>query len=104
MPRVKKNRHAIPPASSVVSPPLPHPQVNFGYDPTGKTESVDIVGAKDGWSEYTLADGTVLRVKAALLDVRLAVGQYSPDGDPIYVFQAALVNQIKVPDRLKRKR
>lgn len=77
--------------------------LQFGYDPTGKQEPVDIEGSKEGWSEYTLADGTIIRVKAVLLDAKRAVGQYDPSGEPIYVIQTALVNQVKSPDGLKKK-
>jgi len=83
---------------------LPWPGVGPGFDPTGKTEPVDVVGSKDGWSEYTLADGTVLRVKAAVLDVKFAVDQYDTDGNPIYLIQTTFVTQLKVPDKLKRKK
>jgi hypothetical protein len=86
-----------PPAGAA---PQPWP---LGYDPTGKVEPVDILSSKDGWSEYNLDDGTVLRVKAVALDVKKAIGQYSPDGDPIYLVQSALVTQVKVPDGLKKK-
>jgi hypothetical protein len=86
------------------SPPQPGPAHPLGYDPTGKIEQVDIVGSKDGWSEYTLNDGTVLRVKAAVFDVKSAVGQYAPDGDPIYLVQSAMVIQVKAPESLKRKK
>lgn len=95
-----RNKPAVPLESD--------PRVAFGfipgYDPSAETVPVDIVSSKDGWSEYTLADGSVIRAKAVLLDVRLAVNQYSPNGDPIYVLQTAFVNQLKVPDNLKKKK
>jgi len=75
----------------------------LGYDPAGPTESMDIVSSKDGWSEYTLADGAVIRVKGVLLDVKRLIGQYKPDGEPIYVMQITMVNQARVPDNLKKK-
>jgi hypothetical protein len=76
--------------------------VPLGYDPKGPSESVDIVSSKDGWSEYNLADGTVIRAKAALLDVKKMTGQYSADGEPVYVMQLTMVNQAKVPEELKK--
>jgi hypothetical protein len=85
-----------------VSPSQSGPAYPLGYDPAGKIEPVDIVGSKDGWSEYTLIDGAVLRVKAAVFDVKSAVGQYAPNGDPIYLVQSALVIQVKAPESLKR--
>lgn len=78
-------------------------QVQLGYDPKGPTEPVDIVSSKDGWSEFTLADGTVIRTKAALLDVKKMVGQYNAEGEPIYVLQMTMVNQSRVPENLKKK-
>jgi hypothetical protein len=78
-------------------------QVQLGYDPKGPTEPVDIVSSKDGWSEFTLTDGTVIRAKAAVLDVKKMVGQYNADGEPVYVLQMTMVNQMRVPDSLKKK-
>lgn len=98
----QQGREAASQRLTMAAAPPSAPQL--GYDPTGKIEPVDIVSSKDGWSEYTLTDGSVLRVKAAVLDVKSAVGQYSPDGDPIYLIQAAVVTQVKAPDNLKRKK
>jgi hypothetical protein len=88
--------NAVPPQSGTV-------QVSLGYDPKGSMESRDVAGLKDGWSEYTLDDGSVIRVKAVLLDIKRAVDQYSDDGNPLYVLQYAFVNQVKAPDHLKKK-
>jgi hypothetical protein len=75
----------------------------FGYDPKGKMEPVDVISSKEGWSEFTLSDGSVIRLKAVLLEVKKAVGQYTPDGDPIYIMQSAQVNQVKAPENLRKK-
>ncbi len=97
------NRQNAPPL-----PPEPQPgtmpfQLQLGYDPKGPKESVDIVSSKDGWGEFTLADGTVIRAKAVLLDVKKLVGQFNADGEPIYELQLTMVNQARVPDQLKKK-
>jgi hypothetical protein len=76
--------------------------VQLGYDPKGPKESIDIESSKDGWSEYTLTDGTVIRAKAVVLDVKKMVGQYNADGEPIYELQLTMVNQTRVPDKLKK--
>jgi hypothetical protein len=73
------------------------------YDPTGKMEQRDVVGSKDGWSEYTLDDGSIIRTKAVILDVKRAVNQYSFDGNPLYILQCAFVNQVRAPDLLRKK-
>jgi predicted TIM-barrel fold metal-dependent hydrolase len=77
-------------------------QIPLGYDPKGPSEPIDIVSSRDGWSEYTLADGTVIRTKCALLDVKQMVGQYNAEGEPIYVLQMTMINQARVPDQLKK--
>jgi hypothetical protein len=86
------------PASQPAPPP---PQL--GYDPTGPKEPVDIMSSKDGWSEFTLSDGTVLRAKAVVLDVKKMLGQYNQEGEPIYEMQLTMVSQARVPDELKKK-
>lgn len=83
-----------PPGSIVIHP---------GYDPRGAKEAVDIVSSRDGWSEFELADGTVLRAKAVVLDVKKMVGQYNAEGEPVYELQLTMVNQARVPDHLKKK-
>jgi len=62
-----------------------------------------VVASKDGWSEYTLDDGSTIRLKALLLDTKRAIGQYSPDGNPLYIFQFAVVNQVIAPENLRKK-
>src|SRR4051812_23552014 len=94
---------AAAPPSPPASPPAGMVQINLGYDPTAKIESRDIVEIKEGWSEYTLQDGSVLRVKASILDVKRVLDQYGPDGNPLYVMQFAFVNQLVAPDHLKKK-
>jgi hypothetical protein len=66
-----------PPQLSAFPPPLP-----LGYDPKGLAEPVDVVSSTEAWSEYSLEDGTVIRVKS---------------------LQLTGVNQAKVPERLKKK-
>ncbi|GGI23815.1 hypothetical protein [Bradyrhizobium guangdongense] len=95
------NRQAAPPLPP--TPPAVTPQVAFGYNPAGPREPVDIVSSKEGWSEFTLSDGTVLRAKAVVLDVRKMVGQYNQDGEPVYEMQMTMVNQARVPEELKKK-
>jgi hypothetical protein len=83
--------------------PAPLQPLSLGYNPAGRMETRDVVGSKDGWSEYTLDDGSVLRAKAIVLDVKRAVDQFNLDGDPIYVMQLTVVNQVKAPEHLRKK-
>jgi hypothetical protein len=90
----------MPPATPA---PTGAMQVQLGYDPTGPVEQVDIVSSKDGWSEYTLQDETVIRAKAVVLDAKKMVGQFNAQGEPIYVLQLTVINQVKAPAHLKKK-
>lgn len=83
------------------TPPQPSVMVQLGYDPKGPREPIDIISSKDGWSEFTLSDGTVLRAKAVVLDVKKMVGQFNPEGEPIYEMQLTMVSQARVPEKKK---
>jgi hypothetical protein len=86
-------------------PQAPPPGFNLflGYDPKGKMEPVDVAVSKEGWSEYSLADGSQIRAKALLIDVKHAVGQHNVDGEPIYVMNFTVITQVKAPETLKKK-
>ncbi|TGS15896.1 hypothetical protein EN852_009695 [Mesorhizobium sp. M2E.F.Ca.ET.209.01.1.1] len=98
----KSKQRQQPAPSSPEAPQLPI-GIQLGYDPKGPSEPVDIASSKDGWSEFTLSDGTILRAKAVVLDVKKMLGQYTPDGDPVYEMQMTLVSQSRVPEHLKKK-
>jgi hypothetical protein len=105
--RVKGRKKSPPAAKQTSQPPAGFqpvvPPLFFpGYNPTGKMEVMDIVSSKEAWSEYTLNDGTKIRAKAVLLDVKKAVGQFSLEGEPVYVMQITMVNNAIVPDELRR--
>ncbi|MGV7219696.1 hypothetical protein [Bradyrhizobium sp. UFLA05-112] len=98
---IPSRRQGVPPLPP--SPPAGASQIVLGYNPQGPKEPIDIVSTKEAWSEFTLADGTVLRAKAVVLDVRKMVDQYNQDGEPIYEMQLTMVNQARVPEDLKKK-
>jgi hypothetical protein len=88
------------------SPPAPQQgkvEISLGYDPAGPKEPVDVLSSKENWSEYSLSDGTLIRVKTVILDVEKMIGQYTPEGDPVYVMKTTMVNQTRVPADLKKK-
>jgi len=87
-----------------LTPPPPGAlSVQLGYDPKGPWEPVDIVSSKEGWSEFALEDGTIIRAKALLLDVKKMIGQFNAEGEPVYAMQLIMANQARVPDNLKKK-
>jgi len=102
----KERRQQSTPTKQPAQPPFamaPVPaQIGFAFNPTGRMEPKDIINYKEGWSEYTLDDGSIIRIKGVLLDVKRALDQFGPEGDPIYVFQIAMVQQLRAPDHLKK--
>ncbi len=76
----------------------------LGYDPSGKIIPIDVVSSKTGWSEFELSDGTVIRIKGVVIDVKKAIDQYAADGKPIYITQMTMVPDFVVPDALMQKK
>ena len=65
---------------------------------------LDVDVSSERWSEYTLSDGTVLRLKQVLVSVIRAEGQYDNDGNPTYVVKASpVLSLVEVPEKLKRR-
>jgi hypothetical protein len=61
----------------------------------GHATEVDMVEAKELWSEYRLSDGTTLRVKPVMIAVFRDDGQQSPDGEPVYNTKSTLVMDVR---------
>ena len=49
-------------------------------------ESVKIVKQDEPWSEYSLEDGTVIRMKQTVLQI-IKLDEHGPDGRPVYTMQ-----------------
>jgi hypothetical protein len=79
------------------------PQAALGYDPKGQMQQRRVVSAKEAWSEYTLDDGTIIKSRNALVDVKRAVGQFDLAGQPLYVVQGAFVLNVAAPKKLMKK-
>jgi len=63
---------------------------------------VDITNSNELWSEFTLADGSILRLKPSLVDVQRQRGKFSPDGNPIYNINAGLLIGVRAPEGLRQ--
>jgi len=64
---------------------------------------VDFSEEKEFWNEYTLEDGTTLKVKLVLRGVK-RLARYEPDGTPVYVINSMnVVRAINVPPEIKAK-
>lgn len=59
------------------------------------TTDVEVLSAKEAWSEYRLADGTVLRVKPIMIDVSRVAEAQTGDGDPVYNMRSTLVTDVR---------
>jgi len=68
-----------------------------------KAEEIEFEVEKEPWSVYRLADGTVVRMKQALVSIVRLVDVYKPDGEPIYTFKASGIVHTDVPELLKKK-
>ena len=66
-------------------------------------EIVEVIEAKEAWSEYRLADGSVLRLKPVLAEVFKAADQYNEEGEPLYYSRAVLLPSMRIPDHLRKK-
>jgi hypothetical protein len=58
---------------------------------------IEVVDAKERWSEYRLADGTTMRIKSVVIAVFRADGQQSQDGEPVYNLKSTLITDIRAP-------
>jgi hypothetical protein len=75
--------------------------------PDGRTketpaEKVSIKEAKENWSEYSLEDGSVVRVRPVVARV-LRTEEVDSEGSPIYQVLVANTVFVDVAENLKRK-
>ncbi len=76
--------------------------------PTGEEVNAYDIGVAESvekWSEFTLEDGTVLRMKVTLGGAQRIVGRYEPNtGLPMYNLNAMpQVMMVHIPEELKKK-
>lgn len=64
-------------------------------DPPQNTTEIEILEAKERWSEYRLADGTTLRLRPVMIAVFRNDGQYTADGDPVYNMKSTLITDVR---------
>ena len=64
------------------------------------SSEVDVLEAKEMWSEYRLSDGTILRLKPVIIVVSRAPG-HTAAGEPIYNMKSTLVTDVRAPQSWK---
>jgi len=79
------------------NPNVPHLSV-----PPDKMRVIDIKKTEEHWSEYHLADGSILKLKPVMMEIKKAEGYYMPNGEPLYLANLSFVFNNKVPDKLKK--
>lgn len=64
---------------------------------------IDFSEEKEFWNEYSLEDGTTLKVKLVLRGVK-RLNRHEPDGTPVYVINSMnVVRAVNVPLEIKAK-
>ena len=84
---------------------MPEKRVKIDVPGLGLADGVDvpITEATERWTELTLADGSVLRVKPNVLSVVRLEGRYDPEGNPMYAVRGQQVMVVaSAPDHLRR--
>ena len=56
---------------------------------------VEVLEAREAWSEYRLADGTVLRVKPIMITVSRVEDADATSGEPVYNMKSTLVTDVR---------
>ena len=66
-------------------------------DSSQKNSEIEVMDAKERWSEYRLADGTTMRIKSAVIAVFREDGHQTADGEPVYNMKSTLITDIRAP-------
>jgi hypothetical protein len=59
------------------------------------TSEVEVVEARETWSEYRLIDGTVLRVKPIMIAISRVADGDATNGEPVYNMKSTLVTDVR---------
>jgi hypothetical protein len=70
----------------------------------GEGVEVQVDESTERWSEFTLQDGTVMRVKVTVTSAVRVKDQYDAVGNPLYMVNFAPVTTlVSVPEALRKK-
>jgi hypothetical protein len=65
---------------------------------------VQVDESTERWSDFKLADGTLVRAKITIISAVRVDGQYDPQGNPMYaVNMAPTMAVVEVPAHLRKK-
>jgi hypothetical protein len=68
-------------------------------DSSQNNTEIEVIEAKERWSEYRLADGTTMRIKSVVIAVFREDGHQTPDGEPVYNMKSTLITDIRTAPR-----
>lgn len=66
-------------------------------------EVLEFEAKNEAWNQYALEDGTSMKMKLVLLEVVRLLNEFTPTGEPVYIFSAQQIVGITSPDGLKKK-
>jgi anaerobic selenocysteine-containing dehydrogenase len=72
-----------------------------GGGPAAETR-VRVKRAAEAWSEITLGDGSIVRLRPAIINVVRLPGKFTNDGTPVYRVKSAMIMHVNAPSRLRR--
>lgn len=79
---------------------IPFPLPN---SPLRDAAEVGVRESTERWSEVTLEDGTIFRVKLGILGAARVAGEYDPEGNPAYALKMnPVIMVVSAPANLKR--
>lgn len=61
------------------------------------TSEIEVIDAKERWSEYRLADGTTMRIKSVVIAVFRDDAHPTQDGEPVYNMKSTLITDVRAP-------
>ena len=77
-------------------------KLNFGgREVTG--ELMPVQQTQESWSQYLLADGSIVKMKIVVTDIYRIGDEYDAEGNPVYFVKSTNVVSINAPEELRRK-
>ena len=65
---------------------------------------VSITKTEEYWSTYKLSDGTTIRVRPIMVEIVRQYNKFDNKGNPVYTITGGVIQDLKPPARLKRKK
>lgn len=72
-------------------------------DTSGPSDPIEVVSVNENWSECTLEDGTIIRIRPVVAEVRRQRNKFDDAGEPIYNVKTALLLSSRSPKKLHKK-